>query len=166
MRSVLSILLLVAAASAAPALQAQQGPKPGTIELKNVAEMEVTEAGADGKPVVKRVPVQKAVPGTQVLYTTTFRNIGTQPASDIAINNAIPPSTTLVSGSAFGDNTSITFSADGGKTFAPVDKVRVRGADGKERPAALSEFTHIRWTYRTPLPAGAVASAGFRVTIN
>jgi len=65
-----------------------------------------------------------------------------------------------------GDNTDISFSADGGKAWAPADKVRVRGADGKDRPAGLSEFTHVRWVYRGDLAAGKQGAVSFRVTVN
>lgn len=160
-------LVLTALLALAAAAQAQApGEKPGTIQLRNVAEIEITTTGADGKPEKKRVPAEKAAPGAEVIYTSTFRNIGTRPAGNIAITNPIPANTTLVGGSASGENTEIVFSADGGRTYAPADKVRVRGADGKERPAGLTEFTHIRWTYRGELPAGKESRVSFRVTVN
>lgn len=165
MRRTLITLLVAAAAAAAPALHAQPAGRPGTIELSNIAETEVTTVGADGKKTVKRAPLDKVVPGTEVIYTSRFRNTGNAAATDIVINNPIPASTLLIGGSTFGDNTTTTFSADGGKTFAAADKLRVRDADGKERPAALSEFTHIRWVYSASLAPGASASVGFRVIV-
>ena len=78
----------------------------------------------------------------------------------------MPANTTLVAGSASGDNTEISFSADGGKSWASADKVRVTGADGKPRPAGISEFTHIRWAYRGELAAGRQGAVAFRVTVN
>lgn len=138
----------------------------GDIEFRNVAEVEVDVKAADGKLHKRRAPAQKAVPGTEVIYTSTFRNIGKRPAGNIAVVNPIPANTTLVGGSAWGDNTEIAFSADGGKTWAPVDKVKVTGADGKPRPAGLSEFTHIRWTYRGELAPGRLGEVGFRVVVN
>lgn len=165
MRRVIAALIAITALAAAPVLQAQPAAKAGSIELKNIAETDVTQVSPDGKKTVKRVPVDQAVPGTEVIYTSTFRNIGNAPAGDIVINNPIPENTLLIGGSAFGENCVITFSADGGKTFAAADRLRVRDPDGKERPAALSEFTHIRWVYRGALPPGASSSVGFRVTV-
>ena len=155
--------LLLAFGSAA---WAQAPAAGGNIEFKNVAEVEVSATGADGKAEKKRVPVQKAVPGTEVIYTSTFKNISKKPAGKILINNPIPANTTLVAASAFGENMEITFSADGGKTWAPAAQVKVKGADGKERMAGLSEFTHIRWSYLGELPPGQQGVAGFRVVIN
>ena len=55
---------------------------------------------------------------------------------------------------------------DGGKTWATADRVKVKGADGKERAAGLSELTHIRWTQRGELAPGKQGEAGFRVVVN
>lgn len=163
MRTILTALLIATALAAPVSSYAQ---RQGALEVKNVAEREVTETGADGKTVTKRVPITAAVPGSQVIYTTTFRNSDKQPAADIAITNAIPANTTYVGGSASGDNTAIALSADGGKTWAPADKLTVRGADAQERPAAPADVTNLRWTYRGALAAGARASVAFRVTVN
>lgn len=165
-RLVLSIPLVLGLAISGIAHAQQAAAKPGSIELRNVAEVEVPTKTADGKTEKKRVPAERAAPGTEVIYTSTFRNVGTKPAGGIVINNPVPANTTLVGGSAFGDNADITFSADGGKTFAPADKVKVRGADGRERAAGLTEFTNIRWTYRGELAPGKQSGVGFRVTVN
>ena len=163
MRRLVTSLVL---ALATLAVQAQPAPKPGSIELRNVAEKEVTTTDSSGKAATKRVAASKAAPGEEVIYTSVFKNIGTRPAGDINVTNPIPANTTYVGGSAFGENAAVTFSADGGKTWAPADKLKVRGADGKERAAAVSEITHVRWSYRGELPAGKESSVGFRVTVN
>jgi uncharacterized repeat protein (TIGR01451 family) len=160
---IFAALLALAAAFSAPAF-AQAGG--GDIEFRNVAEQEVDVKAADGKVEKKRVPVAKTVPGAEIIYTSTFRNVGKRGAGNIAVVNPLPANTTLVGGSAFGENTEITFSADGGKTWAAADKVKVIGADGKERPAAASEFTHVRWVYRGELAPGKQGVVGFRVVVN
>ena len=159
-RSIAAFLLAAAAWTGA---HAQAG---GDIEFRNVAELEQEVKTPDGKVQKKRVPAQKAIPGTEVIYTSTFRNVGKKPAGNIAVVNPVPANTTLVGGSAFGENTAIAFSADGGKTWAPADKVTVTGKDGKPRPATLSELTHIRWTYRGELAPAKEGAVGFRVVVN
>jgi uncharacterized repeat protein (TIGR01451 family) len=154
------------AALATPLAHAQARSVAGNIEFKNVAEVEVEVTAADGKVEKKRVGVQKAVPGSVVFYTSTFRNTGTKAAGNINITNPVPANTTLVAASAYGDGMDISYSADGGKNWAAADKVKVRGADGKERPAAISEFTHVKWSLRGELAAGKQAESGFRVVIN
>lgn len=138
----------------------------GTLEMKNTAELETVVKTADGKVEKRRSPAEKALPGATVVYTTTFRNIGPRPAGGVVIKNPVPANTTLVPAGAWGENTEISYSADGGKTWAAADKVRVTGADGKERPAGISEFTHVRWVLRGELPAGKQGEVGFRVVIN
>lgn len=152
------------AAACLPAAHAQ--PPSGDIEFRNTAEVEVQAKSADGKAEKKRVTAHKVVPGTEVIYTSTFRNVGKRGAGNIVIVDPVPANTTLVGGSAWGENAEITFSADGGKTWAPAAKVKVVGADGKQRPAGISEFTHIRWTYKGELAPGKQGEVGFRVVVN
>ena len=160
------------AATAAPLVHAQAQtpaqarPAAGNIEFKNVAEVEVETKTADGKVEKKRVPVQKAIPGTVVFYTSTFKNTGSKAAGNINVTNPVPANTTLVAASAYGEGMDITYSADGGKTWAAADKVKVKAADGKERSAAIGEFTHVKWNLRGELAAGKQAEAGFRVVVN
>jgi uncharacterized repeat protein (TIGR01451 family) len=158
-------LLACFLAACAGALHAQ-APAQGTIELRNIAEIEIDSRLADGRIEKKRVKPENVVPGTVVIYTSTFRNTGAKPAGNIAIVNPVPANTTLVGGSMHGDNTDIALSADGGKTFAAPEKVSVRGDDGKERAAGVREITHVRWTYRGELAPGKQSSVGFRVLVN
>jgi len=164
-RIFLSIAFALAALGAS-ALHAQQAPTAGSIEFRNIAEVEVDVKGADGKVEKKRVAADKALPGAEVIYTSSFRNIGKRPAANIVVVNPVPANTTLVGGSAFGDGTDITFSADGGKSWASADKLKVTGADGKQRPAGITEVTHVRWVVRGELAPGKQGTVGFRVTVN
>jgi uncharacterized repeat protein (TIGR01451 family) len=158
--TLITALVVVLHLASGPAL-AQSNP----ILLKNVAETEVEVRNAQGVVEKKRVPVDKAIPGTEVIYTTTFTNNGAKPAGNIVITNPLPANTTYVAGSAFGDNTDVTFSIDSGKTYLPADKLRVRTADGRERAAVPADYTHIRWTYRGELAPAKTGTAGFRAVI-
>lgn len=165
-KTFIHLIFLGLAATATPLVYAQARPASGNIELKNVAEVEVEVKAADGKIEKKRAPVQLAVPGTVVFYTSTFKNVGIKPAGNISITNPVPANTTLVAASAYGESMDISYSADGGKTWAAADKAKVKGADGKERAAGISDFTHIKWALRGELPAGKQGEAGFRVVVN
>jgi uncharacterized repeat protein (TIGR01451 family) len=150
-------LLLAASAQAAPA-------QPGAITVESLAEQEVEVKLPNGKTEKKRQPVAKAMPGSEVIYTTRFTNQGKQPAGNIAITNPVPENTSYVGGSAFGNNTAITYSLDG-KTYATPDKLTVKTPEGKQRPALPAEYSHIRWTYQGDLPVGKTGEVGFRVLI-
>ena len=95
-------LALIALAFIASPTWAQQPARPagGNIEFKNVVEMEFEVKTPDGKVEKRRGPPKQAIPGTQVIYTSTFTNTGSRPAGNIAINNPIPANTTLVPASA------------------------------------------------------------------
>jgi uncharacterized repeat protein (TIGR01451 family) len=165
-KTIIHLIFLGLAATALPLVHAQARPAGGNIELKNVAEVEVEVKAADGKVEKKRTPVQLAVPGTVVFYTSTFKNVSAKPAGNISITNPVPANTTLVAASAFGEGMDISYSADGGKTWAAADKAKVKGADGKERAAGISDFTHIKWALRGELAASKQGEAGFRVVVN
>lgn len=137
----------------------------GAIKVASIAQVEVEVVGKDGKKTLKRIPVEKAVPGTEVIYTNTFENTGNKAASDIAINNPVPNHSEYVGGSAYGKDCEIRFSVDGGKTFAVAENLKVKGADGKERIALPKEYTHIHWTYKGQLAAGKSGEVGFRAAI-
>ncbi len=137
----------------------------GAIKVTSIAEVEVVTAGKDGSKTVKRVSPEKAVPGTEVIFTNKFENVSNKAASDIVINNPIPNDTTYKAGSAFGKDAVVVFSADGGKTFDAADKLKVKGADGRQRNALPSEYTHIRWTYKGQLAPGKSGEVGFHAVI-
>jgi uncharacterized repeat protein (TIGR01451 family) len=127
--------------------------------------MEVEVTDKSGKKVLKRTAVEKAVPGDTVIFTTTFKNTIDKPAGNIVINNPVPPDTAYVAGSAFGKDCEIQYSADGGKTYARAEALKIRGADGKQRLALPREYTDIRWSHMVPLAAGKSAEVGFRAVI-
>jgi uncharacterized repeat protein (TIGR01451 family) len=144
---------------------AAQAADKGAVKVTSIAQVETEVIGKDGKKTLKRSPVVKAVPGTVVIYTTTFENLIKKPVGDIVINNPVPNDSVYVAGSAFGKKCDILFSADGGKTFGHAEDLTVKDADGKTRPAQAKEYTNIRWTYKGQLAAGKSGEVGFRAAI-
>lgn len=137
----------------------------GAIKVSSTAQVEL-ELVKDGKKTLMRQPVEKAVPGTEVIFTNTFENTSDKTASDITINNPIPNSTIYKAGSAFGTDCDILFSVDGGRKFAHAEELKVIDAEGNERIALPKEYTNIRWVYKKQLPTGKSSEVGFRATIN
>jgi len=135
------------------------------IKVTSIAQTEVEVIDRNGKKTLKRNPVEKAVPGSEVIFTTTFENTIGKAASNIVINNPVPKDTEYKAGSAFGNDCEILFSADGGKTFGHADELKVKNKEGKERNALPKEYTHIRWTYKVPLAPGKSSEVGFRAMI-
>jgi uncharacterized repeat protein (TIGR01451 family) len=135
------------------------------IKITSIAQVEVESIDKKGNKTLKLTSPDKAVPGTEVIFTNTFENVSRKAASNISINNPIPPETEYKAGSAFGKDCDILFSADGGKTFGHAEELKVRDENGKERTALARDYTHIRWNYKKPLGAGKSGEVGFRATI-
>jgi uncharacterized repeat protein (TIGR01451 family) len=161
----ISLTLVLALAAASAMAQNAAPPAKGSLELKTVVEKVVETVNADGEVVTAFVPVDLAVPGDQVVYTVTFRNVGERGADDILITNPIPAALRYVGGTAFGPGTEIVYSADGGQNYGKPEEVLVPDAEGELHAAAAEDYTHIRWMLTSTLDAGAQGLARFRAVV-
>ena len=134
------------------------------IKVTGVVEVE-NEVLANGIKVLKRTPPDKVIPGTEVIFTNTFSNVGGKVANNIVINNPIPKNTLYQTGSAFGKDTEILFSVDGGNQFSRPESLKVTGSDGKPRNALPRDYTDIRWIYKGSLSTGKLGEVGFRALV-
>jgi uncharacterized repeat protein (TIGR01451 family) len=161
-RTAISIALVVLLLPAAARAQQQ-----GSIELKSIAEVEVTETNAKGVKEVKRVDAAKSkvVPGDVVIFTTTYTNIGKQPADKVMITNPVPEHMDYLDKSAEGKGAKIDFSVDKGKNYGTPDKLMVTDAQGKTRKAGPADYTTIRWIMVKPVPPGGTGSVSFRARL-
>jgi uncharacterized repeat protein (TIGR01451 family) len=143
------------------------GQQKGAIELTSIAEVEILQKNEKGKEELKRVEASKAnvAPGDTVIFSVRYVNNGDKPAADVVIKNPVPQHMAYVRKSAGGAGARIDFSIDGGKTYATADKLNVKGADGKERTALASEYTHIRWTMEKPVVNGGKGLVFFRAKV-
>lgn len=158
------VLSLLLGALTAQAQTPAQTSKP-CIELKNDVQLEQQYTDAQGKPATRLVAPGKVVPGNEVIYTITAANVCNQPAGNVVINNPVPEHMSYVMNSAMGTGTDITYSLDG-KSFAKLEALSVRNADGTTRAPRADEIKNIRWTYNTPINAGQTGFVRFRATLN
>lgn len=135
----------------------------GAIKVTSIVETDVEVLKA-GKKELKRVPVTKAVPGTEVIFTTRFENVSEKTATGVTINNPIAKEVEYKAGSAFGADCEIVFSVDNGKTFASAESLKIQAAEA-ERNALPKEYTNVRWSYKGQLAAGKASEVGFRAVI-
>lgn len=133
------------------------------ISLKSVAEVEQEVTDAKGVKTMKRVPADKVVPGTEVIWTVTAENTCKQASENVTINNPVPQHMVLVANSATGPGADVTYSLDG-KTFGKPEQLTVL-ENGAARRARSAEYKHIRWVFSAPLAAGATATASFRAVL-
>ena len=137
--------------------------EPGAIKISSIAEKETEVIDKNGNKTSKRTRVDTAVPGDEIVYTITFENISTKPASNIVITNPIPNDTTYIS--ATGVNTEITFSIDGNNQYATPDKLIVTTKEGVTRLAVPSDYSHMRWVYAGELGVDKTSQVSFRAVI-
>lgn len=164
-QSVLTALLLLAAA--AGSALAQAGEKPD-LKLSLSAHKEVGVKGPGGAAKTEWREVKTADPGDVVRYTIAYRNDGKSEARDAEIVDPVPKNTSYVPDSAAGEGAEISFSLDG-KAFEtpPRLKYKVRQPDGSfvEQVAAPDMYTHIRWKFAKPVPPGGSGAVSFKVKV-
>lgn len=139
----------------------------GAIELKSVAEVEITEMNAKGEKEVKRVDTASArvVPGDIVIFSTYYTNISDKPAEKVVITNPVPKHMVYMDRSAQGKGTTMEFSVNNGRSFSRPATLTAADKSGKTRKAVASDYTHIRWTVRTPVEPGGKGEVSFKAKL-
>jgi uncharacterized repeat protein (TIGR01451 family) len=158
---------LIIAVSTVSAFARPVAAKPRLV-ISMAQTKEVMDSASGGR-VTRMAPTQSAEPGEVVEYTLSYVNQGNDPAVDAVIEDPIPKGSTYVANSAVGDGSEITFSNDGGKTFAPAVKLtyemRLPSGALEKRVATPAEYTHVRWKVKRVLP-GATGKVAFRVKVS
>jgi uncharacterized repeat protein (TIGR01451 family) len=138
----------------------------GSIRLTATAMQAKTVTTANGTSKTTMVPAARVLPGTKVTYTITYHNIGKKPAGNVVVNDPVPAHMHYVAGSAQGTNTSISYSVDGGKTWADaLAKLHVNNPDGSTRTADAGDCTNIRWVVNNKVAPGARGSVHFQAVL-
>ena len=135
------------------------------VRFSNIAQKQVVSFDAKGNKQITLEDVDVMVPGDTVVYTSTFTNIGNESVSNIVVSNPIPKNTEYQIFSAKGKSTVVTFSVDGGKTFAAPNQLTVVDESGKKQTAKPKDYTDIRWIYQGELPVGKTSSVSFQAKI-
>lgn len=146
-------------------VSAAQAQNQNCIELQTLAQTEEQYTDEQGKAAKRLVPADKIVPGDEVIWTITAKNVCDTAAANIVIANPVPEHMSYVANSAMGVGTTITYSLDG-QQFAPASELTTKGDDGSERPARANEIRAIRWAYTAPFSKGASAFVRYRATVN
>lgn len=141
-----------------------QAQEPGCIELKTVAESEQEYVNEQGQKAKRLAPAAKVVPGDEVVWTITAKNICDKPATNIVIANPVPEQMSFIANSAVGVGADITYSLDG-KEFKTPASLFVNDASGVPRPARPDEFRAVRWTYGAAFQPGATAFVRYRALV-
>ena len=119
------------------------------IELTMAAQEEIITLNDHGEQVVSLVEPTAVVPGDMIVYITKYHNTGNSTAENVVITTPIPKDTAYVGGSAVREQTTVTYSVDGGKHYDSPENLAIIGEDGIKHPATANDFTHIRWTLKS-----------------
>ena len=139
--------------------------QPGHIKLQTVGLQEKVTVAKDGTKHTDIVPADHVLPGTEVIWNVNYEIVGTTPVTNAVITDPIPQNMVYVAGSAAGDKSDITFSVDGGKTWATADKLQVKNPDGSLRVALPKDYTAIRWILQGTLAPGAKGTVTFHAVL-
>jgi uncharacterized repeat protein (TIGR01451 family) len=135
----------------------------GCIELKTVAESEQEYTNEAGQKAKRLVPAGKVVPGDEIVWTITAKNVCDKAADNIVIANPVPEQMSFVPNSALGVGADITYSLDG-RDFKTPNALLVNDVSGT-RPARADEFRAVRWTYKAAFAPSATAFVRYRATV-
>jgi uncharacterized repeat protein (TIGR01451 family) len=135
------------------------------IQLQSVAEVEKTVFNEEGQKEIKRLPAEKVLPGSEVIFTTYYENISKENVERAVITNPVPDHMVYSSGTASGLGAQITYSVDNGQSYDIPANLFVFDATGRKYPARAKDYTHIRWTFEDPLQSGTKGEVRFRAIL-
>jgi uncharacterized repeat protein (TIGR01451 family) len=94
------------------------------VDVTLVAEVRDEEELA-GRSFARLMPAKVLRQGQEVFYTVRIHNLSAAAARDVVVVQRIPQNTTYMPNSAGGPGAEITFSADGGQSFAREGQVTI-----------------------------------------
>lgn len=119
----------------------------------------------DGETEISWITAEKAVPGDVMRYAMHYSNAGKLKAENVVLVMPVPTAMRYVENSATTDALEVTFSADGGLSFASRGELTVN-ADGRKVSAESGDITHVRWTFPAGIAAGQSGTVGFEAILN
>jgi len=151
------------AAVSAAALFAAPAFATGLIAEQSVMKV-VEVTSPEGEVETELVSADVVAPGETVQYGLTYLNEGVEPVEDMVLTMPVPDSLRYVETSAEAPGTQVSYSVDGGISFAPRGELKIE-VDGAKVPATASDITHIRWTFVEPVGNGEDGSVSFQAIL-
>ncbi len=126
------------------------------VRIRSIVEQEINVI-VHGQKVsrIAQVPLGVIGSGTRLYFTLTITNEGDEVATNVTVDNPIPPRTVYVIGSATGETGVVSCSIDNGVSFHSE----------KEQQFNPTRFTDIRWLI-DDMPPGSNFELGFQVIIS
>ena len=97
------------------------------------------------------------VPGDRLVFSTAYKNNAADVVEDFVVTNPLPAPVALAEDGEF------DVSVDGGKSYGRLSALSVTLEDGANRPAELTDVTHVRWTLARLEPGASGSVTYFAV---
>ena len=149
MRLLITMLALLAPAAAWAADE---------VRLTSEVFVEHQVPQPDGSVRTVREAPNVVTPGDKLVFVLSYRNEGAAPATGFVVTNPMPESVTYADSASPGEIVSV----DGGQNWGELGSLRVRNADGSQRPAVAADVTHVRWRFAAPIAAGEGGNLSFQ----
>jgi uncharacterized repeat protein (TIGR01451 family) len=134
------------------------------VFVRVLAEVQ-TKVGEAGRQFTKLVPADRVVPGDLVYYTLEVRNAGPSSIDAPVVIQPVPAHMAYVANTAGGPGCEVSYSLDGGRTFAKASSLSVALPSGAQRPALAADYTHIRFQFTSLVKANSTAFLRFRARV-
>jgi len=115
----------------------------GKIDVKTASFKEVKEM-KDGKETTKMVPALKVLPGEEVIFEISYKNIGKEAATNVVVSNPVPDHMIYKSLEANSEGKG-EVSVDKGKSWGDFAALKFTDKLRKARAAQPTDVTHVRW---------------------
>lgn len=128
------------------------------VQLSSSMFVERITKTAEGKEERKLEEPKSVVPGDVIVFQISYKNAGSDAATEFVVTNPLPTAITFAGGESNGADLSV----DGGQNWGQLATLQVKQADGTMRPAQPADVTHIRWAFSQPIPAGQSGQVSFK----
>lgn len=128
------------------------------VSLSSEIFLEKSVADSNGKTRIVLTEPKIVTPGDKLIFFLSYHNKSTAPAANFTVTNPMPGAVAYQGT----NDPAAQMSVDGGKNWGTLPSLSVRETDGSLRNARVEDVTHVRWTMRTAIPAGAQGKLSFR----
>lgn len=134
------------------------------LTANQVVERVTVTVDAAGNETRAYAIAEEVSPGDEVRYSLAYTNTGSEGADAVNLIMPVPAAVTYIETSATGRADDLTFSADGGKTFATRAALKAYDGD-QERFATSADITHIKWAFSDPIAPAASGTVSFSAVL-
>jgi len=128
------------------------------LKLSSEIFVERSKTADDGQKSIVLEEPNTVLPGDNLVFIVSYKNIGDQTATDFTVTNPMPRAVRFAGSS----NGAELVSVDGGESWGSLPQLRISDSEGNQRPASMADVTHIKWNLKQTLAPGQGGKIVFR----